>query len=322
MSINREKLKERFDKRQEERVLGLPYQFYTPKGGEGSRVRFISHPETGDSYFETMKHHNPSPDIMSVICPKAKDDELGVRNVCPICDLVNVFREAGETDRISDLRAKSRFYFVLFDLDELKSITDEELENVGSLIYVMEKGPRMFDTFCEYALDADYGDITSLDDGITFKLKKTGSGRMTKTSLIPDPKAKPALPEALQTQAQERFPNLDSHVYPTMSAREIFYLLSENDRGLLEEGGKSAEDYPDVSIYDLIMGNNEEEEEPVEEEPVEEEVEKEVPVDESPPVNPKKQSSAKKIGKKASKDEAIQKFKDRLRKLEGKKGSK
>jgi hypothetical protein len=51
-------------------------------------------------------------------------------------------------------------------------------------VEILEGGPKIFGEIKQYAVDPEYGDPTKYD----FKIKKEGSGRETKYSVIPSPK--------------------------------------------------------------------------------------------------------------------------------------
>lgn len=57
------------------------------------------------------------------------------------------------------------------------------IDRVDGKVKVLEQGPTVFNQIKSYAMDADYGDPTKYD----IKVKKEGSGRDTKYSLLPSP---------------------------------------------------------------------------------------------------------------------------------------
>jgi len=268
--VNREKVRERLAKREEEkkrRLASSNWQFWSPT--DKHYIRFLSDPETGDCFWESMKHRFINDDIRNIVCPKSMDEQLDMVNACPICDLADIYFKNDEVDLAKKLVAKTRFMFTILDMDQIEELDEDELEAAGNLIYVFERGPQLFDKFAPYIDDEEWGDITSPSEGVTFKLTKTGTGFDTTIDIIPSPKGQTALPQVLQDLVENNFPNLDRLVYPTVPARDLYYFLSDDERAVLAEHGKTAESYLDVSVYDLVVGNGNNEE-PEEEEIVEE----------------------------------------------------
>ena len=277
--VNREKAQERAAKREGERAKASQGSFSFWKPSDKHLVRFLSDPVTGDCYWEAKKHSFINADIRNVVCPKSADEDLGIRNACPICDLASAYFAEKKTEEARNATAKTRFIYTILDMDQIAALKDEELKEAGNVIYVFERGPKLFDDFIQYVVDEDWGDITDPESGVTFTMKKTGSGTGTKISLLPSPQGQSALPAPIQEIIESQFPNLDRLIYPTVSARQLYYLLDDHHRDVLAEHGKNVDNYLDVSVFDTITGVEKKEEEtepePVEETPVEEPKEEE-----------------------------------------------
>jgi len=268
--VNREKVRARAEKREEERKKSTEgsFSFWRPTGEH--HIRFLSNLNTGDCYWEAKKHSFINDDIKNVVCPKSADEVLGIRNSCPICDLAKIYFQDNNREVARKMSPKTRFTFTLLDMDQIDQLKEEELKEAGNLIYLFERGPRFFDDFCQYIIDEDWGDVTSPSEGITFKLKKTGSGINTKISLLPSPQGQSALPAPLQEIVETDFPVFDKIIFPSVSAREIYYLLDDEHREVLAEHGKTAENYQDKSVLDIMFGDEGELDEEKSDEVVEE----------------------------------------------------
>lgn len=91
------------------------------------------------------------------------------------------------------------------------------IDKTDSKVKVLEGGPTIFNAIKQYAMDPDYGDPTQYD----LKIKKEGTGRETKYTVLAAPQKKP-----LNAAEQEAVANAKSlaDVNKTKSIDEIMQL--------------------------------------------------------------------------------------------------
>jgi hypothetical protein len=74
------------------------------------------------------------------------------------------------------------------------------IDRADGKIKVLEGGPTIFNSIKSYAMDADYGDPTKYD----MKVKKEGSGRETKYTIVAAPKKSDVKPEELKLMEESK----------------------------------------------------------------------------------------------------------------------
>lgn len=113
------------------------------------------------------------------LCPLFTSDG---EEECPVCDAVEFLKQGTAEDRAY---AKKLYVRRSFHMNVLvrKVVKDEELPFEGPVTYT--PGIMVLKQIEEILGDEEFGDITDVEEGMTLKLKRTGSGMDTKYNLLP-----------------------------------------------------------------------------------------------------------------------------------------
>lgn len=110
-------------------------------------------------------------------CPAISTDGA---EECPICELNEQLFQSGEKEAASKFRANRAFWM---------NIIDRKNRDAGPQIYT--PGIQVFQAIVSLVSDADYGDVTDLDEGFDLKLDRKGTGLETKYTVLPAPRPSP-----------------------------------------------------------------------------------------------------------------------------------
>ena len=159
--------------------------FKIESGRQGNRVRIVSKPAKLLTHWEQdVENRNKK-----IICPGSE---------CPLC-------KAG---------AKPSVRYAVLVLDKCKWSPQDGYGDEGPKVKLMEVGITVVRAIREYATSSLYGDPTKYD----LIIKKEGTGRETKYSVVPDPNKSDLTPE--EREVVESMPTIHD-IQPENTPEEI-----------------------------------------------------------------------------------------------------
>jgi len=251
---NLEKLRERLSHVD----TGAGTGFFGPKEGRNV-IRILPPVGKMEYFFQTVgRHYMPPDNKKAIYCPSfTSDRELP----CPICELSDQLRQAGDKKMSDELRVRRQFWM---------NVINRDSSNPEPLIYT--PGVIVFGELSSLISDPDYGDITDVLNGYDIIIEKSGTGRDTEYHVKARPKTTPL------TEDEDELENILS------KARDLTYTEVSDDPDEDDELSKGHKLY--LLPYDRIVRENdleeleeggEEESEEEEEESEEEEEEEKAP---------------------------------------------
>lgn len=226
--------------------------FFGPKEGR-NLIRILPPVGEMEFFFQSVGRHYMPPDgKKSVYCPSfTSDGELP----CPVCELVNDLRAAGEKKLADELRVRRSFWMNVVNRDD---------EKTGVGIYT--PGIIVFSELSSLITDPDYGDITDVLNGYDIIIEKSGSGRDTEYHVKPRPKVTPLCEDEDQLEKW------------LSSAKDLSYIELTDDP---DEDKETAKDHAlfilpydrivkEYQLEEFLEGEEEEEEEDEEDDEEEE----------------------------------------------------
>jgi hypothetical protein len=164
--------------------------FWKPKPDTTSIIRIL--PETGNMdvfWQEVGYHYPPGEGASSIMCPAFTTDEA---EECAICE----HREASwQTDKEEARKWYTRRTYRVNILVRRKEADDDGKKYDGPFVFT--PGVTVFEQLEAIIGDDDYGDITSMQEGLDLKLTRAGSTREdTKYSVLPAVKKTPLVGKA------------------------------------------------------------------------------------------------------------------------------
>jgi len=156
---------------------GLGSGFFGPKDGRNV-IRILPPVGNMEFFFQPVGRHYMPPDgKKAVYCPNfTSDGDLP----CPVCELVNDLKAAGEKKMADELRMRRSFWM---------NVVNREDEKGGVKIFT--PGIIVFGEISSLISDPDYGDVTDVLNGYDIIVEKSGSGRDTEYHVKPRPKVTP-----------------------------------------------------------------------------------------------------------------------------------
>ena len=156
--------------------------FWRPKVGR-SIIRIL--PEVGsmeEGVWWTVvgKHYGlPGAPKAGEFCPSFVSEG---KEPCPICEMVSVLWKGSESDKAmaSQLGLRKQYWMNIVARDPKDKGGD-----TGDGPYVYTPGVTIFKYIQALMLDAEYGDITDIDDGIDLVVDRKGEGVKTEYQLMP-----------------------------------------------------------------------------------------------------------------------------------------
>lgn len=147
-------------------------RYWTPADGK-NQIRIMPPPMGEEEIYARVGfHYQIGPDDKMFACPKTS----GARKSCFLCDESDRLAKSDDEDDQADakeLRVTKRFLVTIIDLAHPQD---------GFKVWAV--GIKLFRDILYYFSDADYGDITDLEEGFNLNLLKQGSGLNTKYNLL------------------------------------------------------------------------------------------------------------------------------------------
>jgi hypothetical protein len=176
--VNASKAKETKQRIQEESQRNLLPMWKIPEGI--TKIRILPPwSEAGEVAYESASHWKIPPNDRMLNCLRVIGKE------CPLCEMVTQLRRDAGADKALKQKAnafgakKSIYYNIIVRGEEEKGVQ------------IMRSGIKLYENILSYLYDADYGDVTSLEEGMDATLERTGQGLDTSYTIKFGPKQTP-----------------------------------------------------------------------------------------------------------------------------------
>jgi hypothetical protein len=190
-----------------------------------THCRILPPVEGAPSWFRSYKEHGMRPDgkFQTYTCPKSIDD-----SDCPICEEgKRLYAELGE----SNIKAAKKLYSKPAYLYNAYVFNNPDGKGLKDGIFVLKSGVMVFKQLMEYDNDpaGDWGDLSNLNWGINFRIKRTGKGRFdTEYVVTPIPTRTSIIEEVAAAGVEFATPVDLTKVYPPKTYDELVEVLNKN----------------------------------------------------------------------------------------------
>ena len=138
------------------------FKFWKPIKYGKYTVRFLPPTEPDGLFYKELKQHKVGENF--VFCPKVNQEP------CPICDLYKKLYDMGTDDAINlakEIKGRKQYLYNIVIRDE-----DGKAPADPKKVFIYMSGKKLFDTLVDYFFDDDYGDLTDVEKGFDFVIKK------------------------------------------------------------------------------------------------------------------------------------------------------
>jgi hypothetical protein len=194
-----------------------------------THCRFLPPTVDAPSWFRSYKEHGMRPDgkFATFTCPKSIDD-----SDCPICERgTELYDKKGE----ANIKAAKKLYAKPAYLYNAYIYNNPDGKSLKDGMFVLKSGVMVFKQLMDIDNDpaGDWGDISSLTNGINFRINRKGKGRFdTEYTATPVPTRTNIIDEVAAAGVEFGTPTVLTTVYPPKSYEELVDVLAKN----VEEG--------------------------------------------------------------------------------------
>lgn len=176
------------------------------------------------SWFREYMEHGLRPEgkFRTFTCPKAETGK------CPICEKGKALYEQRTEESIEEAKLFNAKKAFLYNVYVYSNPDDKSLKNG---IFVLKSGVKVYKQLMDFDNDqaGDWGNISSLTNGIDFRIERKGSGRFgTEYVCMPSPKRTNILERLAADGLEIGRPTDLFSVYPAVSYDELATALAKH----------------------------------------------------------------------------------------------
>lgn len=139
------------------------FQFWKPQKYGEYLIRFLPPKQSDGLFYKEVAQHKVGDNYF--YCPKVEGDQ------CPICETYRKLWDKGTDAAIElarEIKPRKQFLYNIIVKEELGKPSDTPTK-----VQKYMSGKKVFDKLMDYFFDDDYGDLTDVEEGFDFVLKKT-----------------------------------------------------------------------------------------------------------------------------------------------------
>lgn len=138
------------------------FKFWKPIKYGKYTVRFLPPSDNDGLFYKETKQHRIGDNY--VFCPKTNNEP------CPVCELYKKLYDTGTPEAIAlakEIKGRKQYLYNIVIRDE-----DGKAPADPKKVHVYMSGKKLFDTLVDYFFDEDYGDLTDVEKGYDFVIRK------------------------------------------------------------------------------------------------------------------------------------------------------